>query len=143
VGWGEVDILITGGEGYRGLDAFRECLVKDTYDILQPDLRTVSGLLTLRKVAAMCEAFHKPCIGHGAFGLTVLGRIQAHAAWGAPLEELALATPPLLPQEQWAPAVKILKSKELFTFRNGEIEVPPGPGLGLDLNEDAIEHYKV
>jgi galactonate dehydratase len=138
-----VDILITGGEGFRGLDAFRECLVKETYDILQPDLRTVGGLLTLRKVAAMCEAFHKPCIGHGAFGLTVLGRIQAHAAWGARLEELALATPPLLPQEQWAPAIKILKSKELYTFRNGEIEVPTGPGLGLDLHEEAIERYKV
>jgi len=139
----EVDILITGGEGFRGLDAFRECLVHDTYDILQPDLRTVGGLLTMRKVAGMCEAFHKPCIGHGAFGLTVAGRIQAHAAWGAPLEELALATPPLLPQEQWAPALKILKSKELYTFRNGEVEVPRGPGLGLDFNEEAIDHYKV
>ena len=62
---------------------------------------------------------------------------------GGPLEELALATPPLLPQEQWAPALKILNSKELYTFRNGEIEVPPGPGLGLDLNEDAIDRYKV
>jgi len=139
----EVDILITGGEGFRGLDAFRECLVHDTYDILQPDLRNAGGLVTTCKIAAMCEAFHKPCIGHGSFGLGVAGRIQAHAAWGAPLEELALATPPLLPQEQWAPASKILNSKELYTFRNGEIEVPQGPGLGLDLNEEAIGHYKV
>jgi L-alanine-DL-glutamate epimerase-like enolase superfamily enzyme len=139
----EVDILITGGEGFRGLDAFRECLVHDTYDILQPDLRNAGGLLTTCKIAAMCEAFHKTCIGHGSYGLSVAGRIQAHAAWGAPLEELALATPPLLPQEQWAPAAKILNSKELFTFHNGEIEVPQGPGLGLDLNEEAIGHYKV
>ena len=91
---------------------------------------------------ALCEAFHKPCIGHGSFGLPMAGRIQAHAAWGAPLEEMALATPPLLPQEQWAPALKILNQKELYTFRNGEIQVPQGPGLGLDLNEEAIEHYK-
>ncbi len=115
----------------------------DTYDIIQPDLRTVGGLLTIRKVAALCEAYHKPCIRHGAFGLNVARRIQAHAAWGAPLEELALATPPLLPQEQWAPALKILKSKELYTFRNGEIQVPQGPGLGLDLSEEALERYKV
>jgi D-galactarolactone cycloisomerase len=139
----EVDILITGGEGFRGLDAFRECLVHETYDILQPDLRNVGGLLTTRKVAAMCESFHKPCIGHGAYGLALAGRIQAHAAWGAPLEEFALATPPLLPQEQWAPASKILHSKELFTFRNGEIQVPQSPGLGLDFDEEAIEHYRV
>ena len=139
----EMDILITGGEGFKGLDAYRECLMHDTYDIIQPDLRTVGGLLTMRKVAAMCEAYHRPCIGHGAFGLAVAGRIQAHAAWGAPLEELALATPPLLPQEQWAPALKILKSKELYTFKNGEIQVPQGPGLGLDINEEALERYKV
>ncbi len=48
----EVDILITGGEGFRGLDAFRECLVHDTYDILQPDLRNAGGLLTTCKIAA-------------------------------------------------------------------------------------------
>lgn len=136
-------LMITGGEGWRGLDPFREGLVHETYDIFQPDLITCGGLLTMRKIAALCQAFHKPCIGHGAFGLNVAGRIQAHAAWGAPLEELALASPPLLPQEQWAPAAKILRQKELYTFRNGEIQVPQGPGLGLDLNEDAIERYKI
>ena len=135
-------LIITGGEGWKGLDPFREGLIHETYDIFQPDLGTCGGLLTIRKIAALCEAFHKPCIGHGSFGLGMAGRIQAHAAWGAPLEEMALATPPLLPQEQWAPALKILNQKELYTFRNGEIQVPQGPGLGLDLNEDAIEHYK-
>ena len=139
----EVEITITGGEGWRGLDPFREGLVHQTYDIFQPDCRTVGGILTMRKVAAMCEAFHKPCIGHGAYGLLLAGRIQAHAAWGAPLEEFALATPPLLPQEQWAPASKILHGKELYTFRNGELLIPQSPGLGLDLDEDAIEHYRV
>ena len=62
---------------------------------------------------------------------------------GDQLEEFALATPPLLPQEQWAPASKILHSKELFTFRNGEVQVPQAPGLGLDFDEEAIEHYRV
>jgi L-alanine-DL-glutamate epimerase-like enolase superfamily enzyme len=71
------------------------------------------------------------------------GRVQAHAAWGAPLEEMALARPPLLPQEQWSPALKILNQKELYTFKNGEIQVPQGPGMGLDIKDDAIEHYKV
>jgi D-galactarolactone cycloisomerase len=136
-------LMITGGEGWKGLDPFREGLIRATYDIFQPDLNTCGGLLTMRKIAALCEAFHKPCIGHGAFGLNVVGRIQAHAAWGAPLEEFALATPPLLPQEQWAPALKILNQKELYTFKNGEVQVPQGPGNGLALNEEAIEHYRV
>jgi L-alanine-DL-glutamate epimerase-like enolase superfamily enzyme len=136
-------LMITGGEGWKGLDPFREGLRHSTYDIFQPDLDTCGGLLMIRKIAALCEAFHKPCIGHGSFGLNMAGRVQAHAAWGAPLEEMALASPPLLPQEQWAPALKILNQKELYTFRNGEIQVPQGAGNGLDLNEDAIEHYRV
>jgi L-alanine-DL-glutamate epimerase-like enolase superfamily enzyme len=136
-------LIITGGEGWKGLDSFREGLIHETYDIFQPDLGTCGGLWTMRKIAALCEAFHKPCIGHGAFGLNMLGRVQAHAAWGAPLEEMALARPPLLPQEQWAPALKILNQNELYTFRNGEIQVPQGPGTGVNLNEEAIERYKV
>lgn len=32
-----VEIPITGGEGYRGLGPFRQCVVNQTYDILQPD----------------------------------------------------------------------------------------------------------
>ena len=59
------------------------------------------------------------------------------------MEEMALATPPLLPQEQWAPALKILNSKELYSFRNGELQVPQSPGLGLDINEEALAHYRV
>ncbi len=139
----EVDILITGGEGYRGLDAYRECLTHDTYDILQPDGVNAGGLLTIRKVAALTEAFHKPCILHGAMGLRLAGWLQISAAFGAPWQELALITPPLLPEEQWAPALKVLNSKSVFSFQNGSIEVPQGPGLGLDVNEEALERYRV
>ena len=52
-------------------------------------------------------------------------------------------TPFMLPQEQWSPSLQILNSKEVFAFRDGEIQVPELPGLGLDINEDALEHYRV
>lgn len=29
------------------------------------------------------------------------------------------------------------------TFKDGEIQVPQGPGLGIDINEEALERYKV
>src|SRR5512139_2635868 len=32
-----VDIPITGGEGYLGLEPFRQCAIHRSYDILQPD----------------------------------------------------------------------------------------------------------
>jgi D-galactarolactone cycloisomerase len=139
----EVDILITGGERYQGLDAYRECLVQETYDILQPDLVICGGILTLRKIAAMAEAFHKPVIMHGSMALRLAGWLQASAAIGADWQELALITPPLMPEEQWSSALKVLNSDTLFTLRDGYIEVPQGPGLGLDVNREAVHQYRI
>ncbi len=139
----DVDILITGGEGYRGLDAYREVVKQNSLDILQPDARTVGGILTVRKVAALAEAFHKRVILHGTMGLGLAGWLQASAAIGAEWQELALITPPLLPEEEWSPALKVLNSKTVFDFRDGQIQLPDRPGLGLDINEEALRRYRL
>jgi L-alanine-DL-glutamate epimerase-like enolase superfamily enzyme len=91
----------------------------------------------------MAEAFHVPCILHGSMGLMVAGWIQGSLAVGAEWQELALITPPLLPEEQWAPGLKVLKSDKVFTIRDGELLAPEGPGLGLEIDEAALEKYRV
>lgn len=139
----EVDILITGGERFEGLDAYRECLVQESYDVLQPDVVICGGLFTVRKIAAMAEAFHKPVVLHGSMGLRLAGWLQASAAIGADWQELAIVTPPLMPEEQWDPALKVLNTSRLFTIRDGHIEVPQSPGLGLDVNREAVERYRI
>jgi D-galactarolactone cycloisomerase len=140
----EVDILITGGEGYRGLAPYRECLTHNTYDILQPELRTVGGILTMRKVGALCEAWGVPIAPHASSGLRLAGRVQASAAMGSLYQEIGVLTPPLLPADVSEPFLPILTTgKQPFNFRNGEIEVPQSPGLGLELNEEAINRFRV
>lgn len=138
----EVGIPITGGEGFQGLRAYRECLVEQSYDVLQPDAVRAGGILMVRKIAALAEAFGKPLVLHGAMGLRLAGPIQASAAFGAEWQELALITPPLMPEEQWSPALQVLHSKSLFTLRDGEIHAPQGPGLGLDVNEEAVSRFR-
>ncbi len=139
----DVAIPITGGEAYQGLDPFRECLRHDSYDILQPDGVISGGILTTWKVGAMAAGFHKPVILHGTMGLGLAGWLQASAAVGAEWQELAIMTPPLLPEEEWRPALKVLNAQNVFTFRDGQIQVPQGPGLGLDVNEEALKSYRV
>jgi D-galactarolactone cycloisomerase len=138
-----VDILITGGEGYGSIDPFRECLLHRTYDILQPDGRNAGGIFLCRKVGILAGSFHVPTILHGTMGLMLAGWLQASLAIGAPWQELALITPPLLPDEQWAPGLKVLRSKHVFAFENGELLAPPYPGIGLDVDEEALERYRV
>ncbi len=139
----EVDILITGGEGYNGLAPFRQCVTHETYDILQPDCRTVGGILTMCKVAALAEAWQKPICPHGIHSLALAGRLQASAAFGSMYQEIAVMRPPLLPQESDAAALKILNTKQLYRYEDSAIEVPQGPGLGLDINEEALARCRV
>jgi D-galactarolactone cycloisomerase len=139
----EVDIPISGGERFQGLDAYRECLAQGTYDILQPDVVLCGGIFMLRKIAAMAEAFHKPVTLHGSMGLRLAGWLQASAAIGAEWQELAIVTPPMTPEEQWGPALKVLNGGTLFTIRDGHIDVPQAPGLGLDVNREAVREFRI
>jgi D-galactarolactone cycloisomerase len=139
----DVDIYITGGEAYQGLSAYRECLKHDTYDILQPDGVIAGGILNVCKIAAMAEGFQKRVVLHGTMGLSLAGWLHANAAVGSEWQELAIITPPLLPEDQWRPALHILNSGSVFSIKDGHILVPQGPGLGLDINEEAVERYRV
>lgn len=137
-----VDMPITGGEGYVGTSDFQKCLINRTYDILQPEGRGSGGILTCRKVAFMAEGYHTPCILHGTMALMLAGWLQATWAIGSEWQEVALVTPPLLPQQQWAPGLKVLRNKEMYKVENGEIHAPDLPGLGLDVIPEALKEYR-
>jgi L-alanine-DL-glutamate epimerase-like enolase superfamily enzyme len=138
----EVDILITGGELAKSTYEFLEFLVNKTYDVVQPDTRICGGIWMARKIAILAESFGVPCIQHGTASLSLAGYIQAGCAMGN-CEWQEIIGGPNLPQEQWEPARKLVRTPEVFRIENGFILLPDLPGLGLDLNEDAIREYRV
>ena len=83
-----------------------------------------------------------PCIQHGTGSLSLAGYIQADCAMGN-CEWQEIIGGPNLPEEQWAPALKLLRTPHVFRIENGYVHLPDLPGLGLDLNEDAIKEYRV
>jgi L-alanine-DL-glutamate epimerase-like enolase superfamily enzyme len=138
-----VDLPITGGEGYVGVRDFQRCLVKRTYDILQPEGRGSGGIFTCRKVAMMADGYHVPCILHGTMALMLAGWLQATFAIGSEWQEVALVTPPLLPEQQWAPGAKVLRNKEMYRVVDGEIVASDLPGIGLDVIPEALAEYRL
>lgn len=139
----EVEILIAGGERFQGLEPYRECLRLAAFDLLQPDGVIAGGIFTVWKVAALARAFGVPVVLHGAMGLRLAGWLQASAAIGADWQELALVTPPMLPDEQWSPALRVVRNRPLFRLHDGWIDVPDAPGLGLIVDEDAVERCRI
>ncbi|MHB9032894.1 MAG: mandelate racemase/muconate lactonizing enzyme family protein [Anaerolineae bacterium] len=139
-----VDIPITGGEGDRGLSMFGKYLKHGSYDILQPDTMNCGGILTTKKIGAMAESFGVDCVPHGTHGLLLASRLQNECSipncW---ILEVALTNPGLLPWEQWEHCLALVNQKELFQVENGEIIMSDRPGLGLDVNEAALEKYRV
>jgi L-alanine-DL-glutamate epimerase-like enolase superfamily enzyme len=138
----EVDIPITGGELGKSVYDFLNFLTHKTYDILQPDARICGGILVARKVGILADAFGAPCILHGTSGLSLAGWIQAGCAMPN-CEWQEIIGGPNLPNEEWEPGRKLVRTPDVFKIEDGYIRLPELPGLGLDLNEDAIREFRV
>ena len=139
-----MDMYITGGEHDRDIHPFARYLANDVFDIVQPDGFTAGGILTIKKIGSMAQAFNKPCILHGTHSLFMFGWLQINASLtNCEYQEIGLIRPPILPHEQWEPGIKLLNSPEMFEMDKEYITIPQEPGLGMDVNEDALEEYRL
>jgi D-galactarolactone cycloisomerase len=139
----ESSIIITGGEGYQGLEPYRQCLLHQTYEVLQPELRVIAGIWMARKVGALAEAWGLKTAPHGISGLAWAGRLQLAAAMGSIYQEIAVLNPPWLPDDYCKAFLPLLHGEQPFKFADGECVVPQYPGLGLNVDEAALAHYRV
>ena len=137
------DLIITGGEGWKGLPSFRKSLERGTYAILQPEMRTCAGPLTMRKIGALCQAWDIPIAPHAATGLALAGRLQVSAAMGSLIQEIGVLEPGAFPWDVWDAYRPIFHGETPFTFQDGAIRVPQYPGLGLNIDEKALQKYRV
>ncbi len=137
----EVDILITGGELGKSIHTFLAYLINKTYDVVQPDARICGGIWISRKIGVLADAFGAPCIQHGTSGPALAGYIQAGCAMPN-CEWQEIIGGPQLPEEEWAPARKLFKTPDVFRVERGYVYLPELPGIGLDVNEDALKEYR-
>jgi galactonate dehydratase len=105
---------------------FREILEKKAATILQPDLCHAGGITECRLIAGMAEAFYAAIAPHNP-----LGPISLAAGI-----HLAASIPNFLCQEQVSLGVGYIKNP--FKVRDGFIDIPTGPGLGIELDENAL-----
>ncbi len=105
---------------------FREILEKRAASILQPDLCHAGGITETRLIAGMAEAYDAAIAPHNPLGpISLAAGIQ-----------LAAAIPNFLCQEQVTLGEGYLKQP--FRVAGGYIPIPTGPGLGIELDEEAL-----
>jgi galactonate dehydratase len=105
---------------------FREVLEKRAATILQPDLCHAGGITEVRLIAGMAEAYYAAVAPHNPLGpISLAAGVQ-----------IAASIPNFLCQEQVSLGEGYLKKP--FVVRNGYLDLPTGPGLGIELDEDAV-----
>jgi galactonate dehydratase len=105
---------------------FREVLEKKAATVLQPDLCHAGGITEVRLIAGMAEAYYASIAPHNPLGpISLAAGIQ-----------LAAAIPNFLCQEHRTLGEGYLKKP--FVLKEGFVDVPTGPGLGIELDENAV-----
>jgi galactonate dehydratase len=105
---------------------FREVLEKKAAAVLQPDLCHAGGITEVRLIAGMAEAYYAAIAPHNPLGpISLAAGIQ-----------LAASIPNFLCQEHRSLGEGYLKQP--FVVNKGYVDVPTGPGLGVELDEDAL-----
>jgi galactonate dehydratase len=122
--------IVTGEELYTRYE-FREVFERRAADIVNPDVCNVGGIEELRAVAAMAEAYHVAVSPHNYNSTTVGLAATLH---------VSAAIPNFLITEYFVnfegPGAEVAVTP--FRVEQGYLPVPTGPGLGIELREDAL-----
>jgi len=124
------DLPIASGEQEYTIWQYRDLIEQGNPAFVQPDM-TKSGITVGRKVAAMAEAHNKQIVCHNT---------QPMLGTAATLHFVASIPNGVYPQEWTGPSERLKPLfKNQLKFENGELVLPTEPGLGLEIDEAAVE----
>jgi galactonate dehydratase len=128
-----VNIPIATGERLLNPQEFEMLLRRDACEYIRPDVCTVGGLTGAKKIAAIAEANYVGVIPHNP-----LSRVSTAACL-----QLAACTPNFVIQEY--PRFETLPLKDIVKgnveLEKGYLKIPETPGIGVELNDDALERF--
>ncbi|HEY8347358.1 MAG TPA: mandelate racemase/muconate lactonizing enzyme family protein [Symbiobacteriaceae bacterium] len=131
---------IAGGELNRGLHEYKLLIEHGCYHILQADASFSEGMLQLRKAAAIAEAFGRRFIPHTwSNGIGLRANLQVAAS----LPNAGWLEFPYDPPAWTVEARDRMLLDPLRIDPDGYVTVPQKPGLGFELDEDAVTKYQL
>ncbi|ACM04120.1 MULTISPECIES: galactonate dehydratase [Cereibacter] len=105
-------------------------------DIIQPDLSHAGGITECRKIAAMAEAYDIGVAFHCPLGPIALAAcLQVDAvSHNAFIQEQSLG----IHYNAGSDLLDYLVDPSVFRYEAGAVEIPTGPGLGIEIDEAAV-----
>jgi D-galactarolactone cycloisomerase len=139
-----LDVAVAGGENEFTRFGFVRIAAAKAMDIVQPDVCAAGGLSECMRIATLCSAHGVECVPHAwgsAIGLAATLQFLAAlpdqpAAWRP--------FPPMLEYEQTPnPLRDDLARVPIRLGARGMVDVPQGPGLGIEIDRTVLEKYRL
>lgn len=138
-----LDMRIAGGEADFLRFGAAEFLRHRAIDVIQPNLARVGGITEARRIAAISHAFHVPYAPHTGSCSAVL--LAATLRFAAALPNFLIYE---YMQSDWStkqpnPFRHQLLRKSAEVYEDGFMVVDDRPGIGVELNEDIVDKYRM
>jgi L-rhamnonate dehydratase len=130
-----VDIRVAAGEEDTTLWGFQELVERGHVDVCQPDVTRCGGITEILRIADYARMAGKACVPH-AWKSGVIKAASLHVNAVIPealFQEYCVAETPL----------NMALTRQSFPLKDGFVEIPTGPGLGVDLDSEVLERYAV
>jgi len=144
-----LDMAIAGGEAEFTRWGFRDLIANRCVDILQPETCGLGGITEYGKVLALAHAYFVPVVNH-VWGSAVAVATNLHLL--AAMPDLPGAAEPVQPMLEYDTTpnrfreellVKPLAIPEQVTQNGGWVSLPPGPGLGIEIDLEFVKRFEV
>jgi L-rhamnonate dehydratase len=131
-----VDIRVAAGEQDTTLWGFRELIERGHVDVVQPDVTRCGGITELVRIAAFAREHGVETVPHAwKSGIIKAASLHVNAVLpDATFQEYCVADTPIN---------QTLVKERMPVDADGFVAVPTGPGLGIELDEDVLERYRV
>lgn len=131
-----VDIPIATGERMFSRWQFKALLKEGYVSIVQPDISHAGGITECKKILSMAEAFDVAAALHCPLGpIALAASLQVDATChNAFIQEQSLG----IHYNQGNDLLDYLVNKKVFDYQDGFVQIPDGPGLGIEINEKLV-----
>jgi D-galactarolactone cycloisomerase len=129
----EVGITVAAGENIGHAGEARHAIACGALDIFQPSITKIGGIIAMDKAIAVAQQ-------HGV-------RVMPHTPYFGPgliatLHVIAARLPDSM-CERFYCELEATPLGDAIVARDGHMQVPQGPGLGIDVDESVIARYRV
>ncbi|WP_026677404.1 galactonate dehydratase [Fictibacillus gelatini] len=130
-------IPIATGERMFSRWDFKHVLSDGHVDIIQPDLSHAGGITECKKIASMAEAYDVALAPHcplGPIALAACLHVDA-TSHNAFIQEQSLG----IHYNKGSDLLDYLADPSVFEYKDGYVQIPQKPGLGIEINEDHVK----